>query len=225
MRPSPLPIPAAGPRLRPRGRGVRSTGTGKGAGTIVSLDDVAGIIELKRSRNSEWPHPVALMGPRPSRAASRSRRCSGSPTRSSRTASTAMEPTAPSGTCFCASRLAERWAGVRRSSSLVRMCSMPHGGSRSGTRSGNAADPGAAGDGQDICRGAHDPRPRRGREAGRRDRAVPQDDQQHARGRRRRRRARGAGAVRIIQKADSDDEVRDIEGVTRVATTTMSRRP
>ena len=42
-----------------------ATGTGKTAGTIVSLDDVAGIIELKRSRNSEWPHPVALMGAAP----------------------------------------------------------------------------------------------------------------------------------------------------------------
>ncbi|MEP6638478.1 MAG: TM0106 family RecB-like putative nuclease, partial [Chloroflexota bacterium] len=35
--------------------------TGKGAGTIVVLDDAAGIIELKRSRNSEWPHPSALI--------------------------------------------------------------------------------------------------------------------------------------------------------------------
>ncbi len=35
--------------------------TGKGAGTIVAIDDVGGIIELKRSRNTEWPHPVALI--------------------------------------------------------------------------------------------------------------------------------------------------------------------
>ncbi len=48
--------------------------TGKGAGTIVVVDDARGIVELKRSRSSEWPHPVALipMAPlesRPQRAA------------------------------------------------------------------------------------------------------------------------------------------------------------
>ena len=35
--------------------------TGKGAGTIVWIDDVGGIIELKRSRNAAWPHPTALI--------------------------------------------------------------------------------------------------------------------------------------------------------------------
>jgi uncharacterized protein len=42
-----------------------ATGTGKSAGTIVSIDDAAGLIVLKRSRNSPWPHPAALMGPAP----------------------------------------------------------------------------------------------------------------------------------------------------------------
>ena len=35
--------------------------TGKSAGTIVTLDDAGGIVELKRSRNSDWPHPSALI--------------------------------------------------------------------------------------------------------------------------------------------------------------------
>jgi uncharacterized protein len=35
--------------------------TGKSAGTIVAIDDARGTIELKRSRTSEWPHPVALI--------------------------------------------------------------------------------------------------------------------------------------------------------------------
>jgi uncharacterized protein len=38
-----------------------ATGTGKSSGTIVSIDDAAGLIELKRSRNADWPHPAALM--------------------------------------------------------------------------------------------------------------------------------------------------------------------
>ena len=44
--------------------------TGKGAGTIVQIDDVGGTIELKRSRNADWPDPVALipMAPLESRA-------------------------------------------------------------------------------------------------------------------------------------------------------------
>ena len=42
-----------------------ATGTGKAAGTIVAIDDTAGLIELKRSRRSVWPHPAALMGPAP----------------------------------------------------------------------------------------------------------------------------------------------------------------
>ena len=79
-----------------------ATGTGKAAGTIVAIDDVAGMIELKRSRNAEWPHPDALMARPRSRAARRSRPCFALPTGSSRTASTATEPTGPSGTCFCA---------------------------------------------------------------------------------------------------------------------------
>ncbi len=40
-------------------------GTGKSAGTIVAIDDVRGRIELKRSRNSAWPHPDALIPPGP----------------------------------------------------------------------------------------------------------------------------------------------------------------
>ncbi len=44
---------------------VFSIGTGKAAGTIVSIDDAVGLIELKRSRNSAWPHPRALIGPAP----------------------------------------------------------------------------------------------------------------------------------------------------------------
>ncbi len=39
--------------------------TGKGAGTIVDIDDSAGLITLKRSRNSEWPHPLALIPTKP----------------------------------------------------------------------------------------------------------------------------------------------------------------
>jgi uncharacterized protein len=35
--------------------------TGKGAGTIVSIDDANGTIELRRSRSSEWPHPAVLI--------------------------------------------------------------------------------------------------------------------------------------------------------------------
>ncbi len=35
--------------------------TGKSAGTIVALDDVGGIVELKRSRRAAWPHPTALI--------------------------------------------------------------------------------------------------------------------------------------------------------------------
>ena len=35
--------------------------TGRSAGTIVHIDDIGGLIELKRSRNSEWPHPAALI--------------------------------------------------------------------------------------------------------------------------------------------------------------------
>ena len=38
-----------------------ATGTGKSIGTIVSIDDAGGMIELKRSRNSAWPHPAAIM--------------------------------------------------------------------------------------------------------------------------------------------------------------------
>ena len=39
--------------------------TGGGAGTIVALDDMLGVIELKRSANVEWPHPTALIPTRP----------------------------------------------------------------------------------------------------------------------------------------------------------------
>ena len=35
--------------------------TGRGAGTIVAIDDVRGIVELKRARTSTWPHPLALI--------------------------------------------------------------------------------------------------------------------------------------------------------------------
>ena len=47
------------------GDGVFATGTGSAAGTIVSIDDAAGLIELKRSRSASWPHPRALIGPAP----------------------------------------------------------------------------------------------------------------------------------------------------------------
>jgi predicted RecB family nuclease len=47
------------------GDDVFATVTGKGTGTIVAIDDAAGLIELKRSRKSDWPHPAALMGPAP----------------------------------------------------------------------------------------------------------------------------------------------------------------
>ena len=39
--------------------------TGKATGTIVAIDDAGGTIELKRSRNSTWPHPRALIGRAP----------------------------------------------------------------------------------------------------------------------------------------------------------------
>lgn len=37
------------------------TADATGAGTIVAIDDVAGLIELKRSRRSEWPDPRGLI--------------------------------------------------------------------------------------------------------------------------------------------------------------------
>jgi predicted RecB family nuclease len=43
------------------GDGPIDRDTGKSAGTIVSIDDVRGTIELKRSRTAEWPDPVALI--------------------------------------------------------------------------------------------------------------------------------------------------------------------
>jgi hypothetical protein len=42
-----------------------ATGTGKATGRIVAIDDADGMIELKRSRNADWPHPMALMGAAP----------------------------------------------------------------------------------------------------------------------------------------------------------------
>ena len=39
--------------------------TGAGAGTIVALDDAAGIIDLKRSETAVWPHPTALIPTKP----------------------------------------------------------------------------------------------------------------------------------------------------------------
>ena len=43
------------------GDGPIDRDSGKGAGTIVSIDDVRGTIELKRSRTADWPHPIALI--------------------------------------------------------------------------------------------------------------------------------------------------------------------
>jgi predicted RecB family nuclease len=40
-------------------------GTGKGAGTIVELDDASGLVTLKRSSTSEWPHPTGLLPAKP----------------------------------------------------------------------------------------------------------------------------------------------------------------
>ncbi|MEO8571984.1 MAG: TM0106 family RecB-like putative nuclease [Chloroflexota bacterium] len=54
-------------RFEPQDHGFRvgeaatDKATGKSAGTIVRLDDAGGIVELKRSRNSDWPHPSALI--------------------------------------------------------------------------------------------------------------------------------------------------------------------
>jgi len=39
--------------------------TGKSSGTVVAIDDVRGIIELKRSSRTEWPDPDALIGQAP----------------------------------------------------------------------------------------------------------------------------------------------------------------
>ena len=164
-----------------------ATGTGKVAGTIVShRRRRPGSIELKRSRKLGMAAPRGAHGSRPAlEAAPRSRRCCGSPTRSSPTASTATAPTARSGTCSCA-YAPRRVGGLGRVPRRAgRGCPRCRTAARARARCGNAADPGAAGHRQDLCRSAHDPRPRRSRKAGRRDRAVPQDDQQHARSGRR----------------------------------------
>ncbi len=44
--------------------------TGKSAGTLIAIDDIHGSLELKRSRNSDWPHPAGLIksGPIESKA-------------------------------------------------------------------------------------------------------------------------------------------------------------
>ena len=38
---------------------------GAGAGTIVALDDSVGLIDLKRGETADWPHPPALIPPKP----------------------------------------------------------------------------------------------------------------------------------------------------------------
>ena len=43
------------------GDGPIDRATGKSAGTIVAIDDARGMIELKRSKAADWPHPVALI--------------------------------------------------------------------------------------------------------------------------------------------------------------------
>ena len=86
---------------------VFATGTGKAAGTIVSIDDAGGIDRAQALAQLGVAAPARpSSGRRHSRAAPRSRRCCASPTRSSRTASTATAPTGRSATCSCASRRA-----------------------------------------------------------------------------------------------------------------------
>jgi predicted RecB family nuclease len=55
------------PQDHPFHRGDEPTDrdTGKSAGTIVAIDDVRGVVELKRSRRADWPDPQALVGKAP----------------------------------------------------------------------------------------------------------------------------------------------------------------
>ena len=182
-----------------------ATGTGKAAGTIV-VDRRRGRADrAQASRNSDWPHPAALIGPAPAREhrpeagdAPGRRRGHRGRHRRRRT------PTGPSGTCSCASR---RAASSGWGAPLVEPGEDVLDAARRlalELDAGHPADPGSAGHGQDLRRRADDPRPRRRREASRRHGPVPQDDQQPARGGRARRRPRRRAVVRIIQKADAD---------------------
>ena len=106
-------------------------GTGKSTGTIVSIDDARGLVELKRSSRSDWPHPVALIPPMPlmsvpQREATPSR----GRLRSSGTASRATVRIAPCGTCSCGCHHVAGPAPVRPLSGRVRTSSTRHGGSR-----------------------------------------------------------------------------------------------
>ena len=104
---SALPIPAAGPQASTPGtRSIdpnpRHGDSGDDAGQIVALDDVAGDHRSPAGAESEWPAPG---GADPGQAVPGTGRCqsaaAGRRRGHRRTASTAMDPIAPSGTCSC----------------------------------------------------------------------------------------------------------------------------
>ena len=78
--------------------------TGKSAGTIVAIDDTGGTIELRRVENAEWPHPVALIPTRRSRATATRGTPAGRGRRDRATGSTATVRIRRSATCCCACR-------------------------------------------------------------------------------------------------------------------------
>ena len=82
-----------------------ATGTGKAAGTIVAIDDAAGLIELKRSRSIRLAAPG---GPDGTRAAPEHPAAAGDAAGRRRGhrgwLATVTDPTEPSGTCSSASR-------------------------------------------------------------------------------------------------------------------------
>ena len=172
--------------------------TGKAAGTIVATRRRAGIDRARSGRRK-----VGMAAPGGSHAgapAHEQRPEAGDAAVADAVITDGIDgdgPTAPSGTCSCGSRHADRsgWgASLVEPGEDVARC---RASARARTGCRHAADPGATGHGQDLGRRAHDPGARRGGQAGRRDCAVPQDDQQHARGRRRCGDARTGRAVRI----------------------------
>ena len=164
--------------------------------------------------------PVAARRAMPS-----SRRCCGSPTRSSRTASTATAPTEPSATCSSASRHAASvgW-GSHRSSSRARMSLDAARRLALELDAGTLPIQGPPGTGKTYAGARMILDLVRRREAGRRDRAVPQDDQQHARGGRRSR-DRGAGRRPDHPEGRMPMSAHDRRASPASATTPMSRRP
>ena len=143
------------PGTRPSDRG-----TGKAAGTIVALDDVAGIDRAQAVAELGWPHPAALMVAAPLSSSVQKQamlRVADAVIADGIDGDGAYRAVRD---CSCVSRPAATGGlGRGRWSSPARMSSMQRGGSRSSSTR-NAADPGTAGHGQDLRRGADDPRPR-----------------------------------------------------------------